>query len=521
MGFTFTLDLEDHRSSPSQAPRHAPVVHDLLERLEAIGVQGTFFVVGTLAESEPELIRTIAAQGHELALHDWDHTQLDRSDPDTLRATATKGREVLGDLAGTEIRGYRAATFSLTADTVWATDVLAEVGFTYSSSVLAAANPLYGFPEAPRHAFGWPSGLLELPAPLADLGVTEVPLGGTYLRILPAALLRRRLGTTDVPFVYCHPYDFDPDEPFWWEPVAGKLAPLLWVGRGRLWSKMQVLLADAGPPLGERVAALDELPTFHPSAADSTGSGARRAIAEPERERGGGSQLDMVHRLPVAPCVDRRSYLCDLAIGRSVTHVGFVDQGYRAMQDRTGTWLHGHLAATARTLVGLDLDEVGVADARAAGFEAHAVDCRDADAVAAAGVEPAEIVIAGEIIEHLDAPGPFLDGLHHLVADDGRLVVTTPNAAGLFNTVAALAHREVNHPDHVVSFTWRTLTRLLADHDFEVVESATFVPAVKEGGVLGAGARAITGVERLAGRLGRPFLADGLIVVCRSLRRDH
>lgn len=506
MGLTFTLDLEDHRLSSADAPRHAPVVHDLLGRLDGLGVRGTFFVVGTLAEAEPALVRTIAEHGHELALHDWDHTQLDRTDPDTLRATATKGRDVLGDLAGTEIRGYRAATFSLTAATTWAADVLAEVGFSYSSSVLAAANPLYGFPEAPRGAFRWPSGLVELPAPLAHLAVTEVPLGGTYLRLLPAGLLRRRLGATDVPFVYCHPYDFDPDEPFWWEPVAGKLAPLLWVGRRRLWSKMETLLADAGPPLAERVPALGPLPTF------------RGPTAEPASD---GSQLDMVHRLPAAPCVDRASFLCDLAAGRSVTHVGFVDQGYRAMQDRSGTWLHGHLARTARTLVGLDLDQAGVADARAAGFEAHAVDCRDAAAVAAAGVEPAEVVIAGEVIEHLDAPGPFLDGLHHLVADDGRLVITTPNAAGLFNTVAALANREVNHPDHVVSFTWRTLHRLLADHDLEVVQSATFVPAVKEGGIRGAGARAITGVERLAGRLGRPFLADGLIVVCRSLRPDR
>lgn len=515
MAFTFTLDLEDHRPSTDAEIRYPAIVHRLLDHLDEVGVRGTFFVVGTLAEAEPDLIRTIAAGGHELALHDWDHTQLDRSDPDTLRATASKGRDVLGELAGHEIVGYRAATFSLTADTTWATDVLADVGFRYSSSVLAATNPLYGFPEAPRHAFRWPSGLIELPAPLADLGVTEVPLGGTYLRLLPASLLRRRAGGTDVPFVYCHPYDFDPDEPFWWEPVAGRLAPLLWVGRRRMWPKVSSLLDAAAPPLAERIGGLTDLPRFDPDDVHGRpGSGTASDGPVPS-----GSQFDMIHRLPAAPCVDRTAHLCELAAGRSVIHVGFVDQGYRAMQDRTGTWLHGHLARAATGIVGLDLDTAGVEDARAAGYDAHAVDCRDAAAVAAAGVDPAELVIAGEVIEHLDAPGPFLDGLHHLLAPGGRLVVTTPNAAGLFNTVAALGNREVNHPDHVVSFTWRTLTRLLADHDFAVEETATFVPAVKEGGLLGWGARAITGVERVGGRLGRPFLADGLIVVCRSLRR--
>lgn len=501
---TFTLDLEDHRPSPDAELRFPDVVAELLDRLDAIDVRGTFFVVGETAETVPDLIRSVAARGHELALHDWDHTQLEHRDAASLASSAAKGRAVLGELSGQEIVGYRAATFSLTPDTVWATEVLADAGFTYSSSVLAAANPLYGFPGAPRGAFRWPSGLIELPAPMIDLGPTSVPLGGTYLRLLPSPLVRRRLGATDVPFLYCHPYDFDPGEPFWWEPVAGRLAPLLWVGRRRMWDKVESLLGDAAPPLAERLDDLRALDEFDPATTTETA----------------GSQLDMVHRLPPARCVDRSELLVDAARDRSVIHVGFVDEGYRAMQDRTGTWLHGHLDGVARSLVGLDLDEPGVADARAAGFDAHAIDCRDAAAVSAAGVEPAELVIAGEVIEHLDAPGPFLDGLHHLITPGGRLIITTPNAAGLFNTVAALAQREVNHPDHVVSFTWRTLVRLLADHDFVVERSATFVPAVKEGGLAGAGARMITGIERLGGRVGRPFLADGLIVECRSLRID-
>ena len=95
------------------------------------------------------------------------------------------------------------------------------------------------------------------------------------------------------------------------------------------------------------------------------------------------------------------------------------------------------------------------------------------------GIQPAEIVVAGEVIEHLDDPGSFLDGLHRLLAPGGQLILTTPNASGLLNGFAAMAGAEINHPDHVILFSWRTLTNLMARHGWEVVDTATFVPAVK------------------------------------------
>lgn len=503
---TFTLDLEDHRPSPAAPARHVDVTFRLLDELDGLGVRGTFFVVGQVAEDEPALVKEVAARGHELALHDWGHLQLDRTDPDRFRADTRRGKALLEDLGDRPVLGYRAPTFSLIPSTVWATDVLAEEGFGYSSSVLPAKNPLHGFPGAPSGPFLWPSGLLELPPPMIDLAVGRVPLGGTYLRLLPAAIVRRRLQAGPVPFLYCHPYDFDPDEPFWWEPVAGRLAPLLWVGRRGLLDKVAGLLAPPGPPLADR---LEEA----------------RAVARPfdPQHVAGGDQTEMVHRLPTARGVDRIEHLADLVTGRSVVHVGFADRGYRDMQEQAGTWLHAHLAQRARRLVGIDLDEEGVAAARAAGYEAWALDCRDAEAIAAAGIEPAEVVVAGEVIEHLDEPGPFLEALHALVAPGGELVVTTPNASGLLNTVAALAGREVNHPDHVAMFSWRTLQNLLARHGWEVVDSATYVPVMKEGarqgsGVMGLAARGVLAAERAAARLGAPFLSDGLIVRCRSDR---
>jgi len=238
------------------------------------------------------------------------------------------------------------------------------------------------------------------------------------------------------------------------------------------------------------------------------------------------SQEAMIHRLPKAKVVDRIAYLTDLVRGRRVVHVGFVDAGCRTMQEGADAWLHGHLDRVAGSLVGIDVDEAGVASAVGQGYEAYAVDCRDAEAVAALGLQPAEIVLAGEVIEHLDDVGSFLDGLHALVAPDGWLVLTTPNATGLLNSAAALAGYELNHPDHVVVFTWRTLSNLLGRHGWQVVAARTFVPVVKTTPgrgvklrVLAGGARLACFTERLLGRLGAPFVADGLIVVARPAGR--
>jgi len=236
------------------------------------------------------------------------------------------------------------------------------------------------------------------------------------------------------------------------------------------------------------------------------------------------TQSDMAHRLPPATLVDRTRHLVDAVRGRRAVHVGFVDSGCWEYHDRFDSWLHAHLDAAASHLVGLDLDAPGVARSAEMGFAAHAVDCSDPDAVAALGLEPAEVVIAGEVIEHLDAAGPFLRGLHALVRPGGRLVVTTPNASGLLNAAAAaLAGWEVNHPDHVTLYSCYTLTNLLERHGWRVEEVATYVPVLKEFDalegrmkVLGAGAKVVLATERLLARLGRPYAADGLVVTATS-----
>ncbi len=255
---TFTLDLEDHRPDDSHPLRYPTVMRQVLDLLESRNVTGTIFVVGEVAQAEPELVKEVAARGHEIGLHSWRHVPVTELDPERFRAETAKGKALLEDLTGLPVDGFRAPTFSLVPSSLWAVDVLAELGFTYSSSVLPAPNPLFGFAGAPRHPFVWPNGLVELPAPVAGLGPATVPyLGGTYFRIIPwvaIAAARRIYDSGPVPWTYIHPYDFDTEERYWPVPDAGRLAPLLWVNRKRMFAKVERLLArGAAPPLRERL----------------------------------------------------------------------------------------------------------------------------------------------------------------------------------------------------------------------------------------------------------------------------
>ena len=257
---SFTFDLEDHSSGRDSAARFVHVTYRVLELLDRVGLTGTFFVVGKVAERQPALVRDIAARGHEIAFHGFDHTPLDEEDPPTFARQTARGKRFLEDAIGRTVVGYRAPIFSLVRSTIWAADVLAALGFTYSASVVPARNPRYGFGGAPPCPFRWPSGLLELPAATTTIAGVRLPfLGGVYFRYLPVSLVLRRVRQANAPglWTYLHPYDCDPDEG--WVRVERTTlveSAILACNRRRTLSKLRRLLgACGGACLRDRVAA--------------------------------------------------------------------------------------------------------------------------------------------------------------------------------------------------------------------------------------------------------------------------
>ncbi len=257
---SFTFDLEDHRSGQDPASRYVRTTYDVLEFLNRISCSGTFFVVGTVAVQFPALIQAIAKAGHEVAFHGYDHTPLEEDEPVRFRRDTTRGLQLLEDLIGRKVVGYRAPIFSLTRATMWCVDAFASLGLTYSSSIVPAANPRRGFPGAPRHPFKWPGGVVELPAATTSIGGLVVPfLGGVYFRYFPTRFVLHRLRQTAAGglWTYLHPYDCDPGEGFQRVERTNMVeSVILAFNRQGTLKKMERLLKDrAHAPLSERVAA--------------------------------------------------------------------------------------------------------------------------------------------------------------------------------------------------------------------------------------------------------------------------
>uniref|UniRef100_UPI0018DF6C04 DUF3473 domain-containing protein n=1 Tax=Neoroseomonas rubea TaxID=2748666 RepID=UPI0018DF6C04 len=246
--FTFTVDVEPHGGDGAGAETRR-----LLALLAEAQARGTFFVLDEVVRSDPALVLEIARAGHEIASHGHAHRHLAEEGPARFRAGMAAARDRLGMLTGAAPAGFRAPYFSLTPAAAWAPEVLAELGFSYSSSVLPAWNPLAGWPGAPRHPFRWPCGLLELPVPVARFGPWLVPfLGGMYLRWLPPWRLRSLVrrwaaeqgGAEGALWSYCHPYDLDEAGALERRVGTGRLASLmLWLNRGPTLPRLSGLLA--------------------------------------------------------------------------------------------------------------------------------------------------------------------------------------------------------------------------------------------------------------------------------------
>ncbi len=266
MALSITFDLEDNRRDAAQQPRFVAMTERFLEFLDRRDIQATFFIVGELARSHPGLVREVADRGHEIGLHGLRHVTLGDVGPQRLREELQEGRALLEDVAQVPVSGFRAPIFSLTPETAWALDDIAACGFAYSSSVLPAVNPLHGWPGAPRTPFRWSNGLIELPCPVAGAGRAMIPfLGGIFLRYVPLSITRRLLARLDddaVAWSYVHPYDLDPDEPFFVLPWAGWLTSrVLHTRRRATLPRIERILAAVGgaaPPLAQRLDGIED-----------------------------------------------------------------------------------------------------------------------------------------------------------------------------------------------------------------------------------------------------------------------
>jgi polysaccharide deacetylase family protein (PEP-CTERM system associated) len=192
----------------------------VLELFGRHGVHATFFVLGWVAERYPALVRRIAAAGHEVASHGVAHERLTQLNREQFRESITHSKHLLEDLAGTEVRGYRAPSYSVGPATLWAHEELQHAGYRYSSSIVPIRHDLYGMPEAPRFAFlTQPTGLLEIPVTTVRLLGRNWPCGGGgYFRLLPYALFKRGLRRVNrreqrAGVFYFHPWEIDPNQP--------------------------------------------------------------------------------------------------------------------------------------------------------------------------------------------------------------------------------------------------------------------------------------------------------------------
>ncbi len=262
---TLTLDLEDESGL---GPARLEVLADrILVPAERLGFRATVFVVGQLAHEAPGLIRRLAARGHEIAFHAHAHVPLPFEDPARFRQESQDDKKRLEDLAGKPVLGFRAPGFSLTPQTTWALDALAERGFTYTSSVVPGRIARYGFPGAPRVPFRWPQGLVEFPVPTLPL-VHAPYLGGIYLYAVPLPVTRwiqRRAGSNGALWTYTHAQDMDTDGPYHALPNTPTwMSWLLWYARRRAVRVLPRLLESSTPnrPLGERAADKTPLTTF-------------------------------------------------------------------------------------------------------------------------------------------------------------------------------------------------------------------------------------------------------------------
>jgi polysaccharide deacetylase family protein (PEP-CTERM system associated) len=219
------------RSIPRESWHHYPLRVEnntlrVLDLLEVKNVRATFFILGWVAERCPCLVREIARNGHEIACHGYGHELIYQIGPERFRADVRRAKTMLEDIVGKQVFGYRAPSYSITARSLWALDILVEEGFSYDSSVFPIVHDTYGIPDGKRfpHVIETSAGKIR-EFPISTYPVKfggwrpRLPIaGGGYLRLLPAPLVGKAIRHINASegqpaVVYFHPWEIDPDQP--------------------------------------------------------------------------------------------------------------------------------------------------------------------------------------------------------------------------------------------------------------------------------------------------------------------
>jgi polysaccharide deacetylase family protein (PEP-CTERM system associated) len=230
----FSVDLEDwfhvlnltsvvpQHSWDEQESRVEKNVRKLLDLLEINSTRATFFVLGWVAEKHPQLIRDVAEAGHEIASHGMLHQLIYKMTPDEFRTEMIESKSLIEDVVGKEVIGFRASNFSITRGSLWALDILAEVGFKYDTSIFPFRRRRYGIADSPKrpHVRRLSNGMsiIEIPPSVVQVAGRVLPVaGGGYFRLLPYAVTQwavRKIEKERRPFCfYLHPWELDPDQP--------------------------------------------------------------------------------------------------------------------------------------------------------------------------------------------------------------------------------------------------------------------------------------------------------------------
>jgi len=226
-----TVDVEDYFQVSALAPfiardrwdsipcRVEANVDRLLNRFADNHAKATFFTLGWIAERYPQVVRRIVADGHELASHGYGHQRASELSREAFAQDVTRAKRILEDIAGVPVIGYRAPSFSIGTDNLWAFDVLKEAGYVYSSSVYPVQHDHYGMPDAPRFPYQVRDGLTELPiTTVRALGRNLPAGGGGYFRFAPYSVSRWAIDRFNrderAPAIfYMHPWEIDPLQP--------------------------------------------------------------------------------------------------------------------------------------------------------------------------------------------------------------------------------------------------------------------------------------------------------------------